>query len=183
MRISTALSMLAVALSVLVLAKPASAQGTQVDFSGGYQYFRFVGYYDDRLPAGWATSVAVGKERVKFVVDFSGSHGDPYTYTTHDMYGRHEVSVDAAQVNTFQGGVEFSGPRNRVVPFARLLTGAAIIKTSGTTTVWVFTPEAGLKIRATEHIGAQVAVGFPLMANADGSAGSVRFFAGIVIRK
>jgi hypothetical protein len=183
MRIRTTVGLLVGALSVLVLARPAAAQGVKVDFSGGYQYFRFVGYYSEKLPTGWGVSVAVGKDQVKFVADVGGNYGDPVKYQFFSVDHFVEYYDAGRQVHTFQGGVEFSGPPRRVVPFVRLLTGVAMITTYGNSFSWAVTPEAGAKIMATDRVGAQIAVSVPAMVHIDGSAAGFRFFAGIVIRK
>jgi hypothetical protein len=86
-------------------------------------------------------------------------------------------------MHTFQGGVEFSGKSARVVPFGRLLAGAVVFTEGGTDSAFVFTPEGGVKIMATDHVGIQASVGFPYFTNGDGSAKGFRFFTGIVIRK
>lgn len=156
------------ALAMFALATPAAAQGAKVDFSAGYQYFKFIDNGDASIPAGWGASFAVGKDWVKFVADTGGhylDHGDHF-----------------AKLHTFQGGVEFSGKSGRFVPFARVLTGMGLFTDLGNDIVWVFTPEAGVKIMANDRVGVQTSVGFPIMVN-DGSATGFRFFAGIVLRK
>jgi hypothetical protein len=166
--------------TVLVLATPAAAQA-RIDVAGGYQYLTFIGDYTAKLPAGWGVSLAAGKERVKFVVDVGGSYGER-TYTWHSPYFANGTFTETIkdELYTFQGGVEFSGPPMRVVPFVRLLAGAEVLNKSAG---FVFTPEAGMKIMITDHLGAQVTAGFPALANGDGSAGTFRFFAGVVYRK
>src|SRR5688572_9395913 len=168
MRVSTIVSGFVGGILMLGLAAPAAAQA-KVDFSGGYQYFRFLEDGGGDVPAGWATSVGVGKQWVKFVADVGGNyedHGDHY-----------------AKLHTFQGGVEFSGKDGRVVPFARVLTGLGLFTDLGSELVWVFTPEAGVKINANDRIGIQTSVGFPFFVNGDGHAKGFRYFVGIVIRK
>ena len=168
MRISTVVSVFAAGILMLGLAAPAAAQA-KVDFSGGYQYFTFLEEGANSIPAGWGASIGVGKEWIKFVGDVGGQyldHGDHF-----------------AKVHTFQGGVELSGKNGRVVPFARVLTGLALFTDLGNEAVWVFTPEAGVKFMANDHIGFQTSVGFPIFFDSDGSANGFRFFAGIVIRK
>ena len=166
MRIRTIVAAVVSAFSVLVLAAPAAAQGTKVDFSAGYQYFRFLEDGASNVPAGWGVSFAAGKPWVKFVGDVGGHY------------------LDGDQLHTFQGGVEFSGTAKHVVPFARLLTGVAVLTGfNDSNAVWVLTPEAGVKIMANDHVGVQTSVGFPYLRNGDGSANGFRYFAGIVIRK
>ena len=168
MRISTVVSGFIGGLLMIGLAAPAAAQ-MKVDFSGGYQYFRFLEEGATHVPGGWATSIGLGKERVKFVADVGGNyedHGDHY-----------------AKMHTFQGGVEVSGKDGRVVPYARVLTGLALLTDLGSDSVWVLTPEAGVKIMASKRIGVQTSVGFPFFFDGDDHAEGFRFFAGIVIRR
>lgn len=167
-RMSTAMGVLVGGFLMFGLAAPAAAQ-VKVDFSGGYQYIRFLEDGGVGVPTGWNTSVGIGKQRVKFVADVGGNYED---------HGDH-----FAKLHTFQGGVEFSGKDGRVVPFARVLTGMGLFADLGTDLAWVFTPEAGVKIMANDRIGVQTSVGFPVFVNEDGSGNGFRFFAGIVIRK
>jgi hypothetical protein len=165
MRFHTVVGMIVGAFAMLALATPAAAQGAKVDFSGGYQYFRFLEEGSVNVPQGWGASVGVGKEWIKFVADVGGHY------------------IEGEQLHTFQGGLELSGKNQRVVPFARVLSGVGLFTGYGSTnSVFVFTPEAGVKIMATNRVGAQVSVGFPVLVN-DGSANGFRFFAGIVYRK
>ena len=168
MRVSTIVSGFVGGILMLGLAAPAAAQ-VKVDFSGGYQYFRFLEEGAVGVPTGWGASFGVGKERVKFVADVGGNYED---------HGDH-----SAKVHTFQGGVEFSGKDGRVVPFGRVLMGLGLLTDLGSEYVWVVTPEAGVKIMANDRVGVQTSVGFPLFFNGDGHAEGFRFFAGIVIRK
>jgi len=165
---STIVSVFAGGVLLLGLAAPAAAQA-KVDFSGGYQYFRFLEDGGVSVPLGWAASVGVGKEKVKFVTDVAGNYED------HDTH--------FAKLHTFQGGVEFSGKDGRVVPFGRVLTGVGVFSDLGTDLAWVFTPEAGVKIMANNRVGVQTSVGFPIFVNGDGHAEGFRFFSGIVLRK
>ena len=168
MRIRTVVGVLVGAFAMLVMARPAAAQGAKLDFSAGYQYFRVLEDGGQDVPIGWGASFGVGKERVKFVADVGGSyldHGDHF-----------------AKLNMFQGGVELSGKDGRFVPFVRMLAGVALLSDLSTDMAWVFTPEAGVKIMANNRVGVQTSVGFPILVN-DGSANGFRFFAGIVIRK
>ena len=169
MRISTIVSGFIGGIVMLGLATPAAAQA-KVDFSGGYQYFRFLEEGDNvDIPMGWATSFGIGKEKIKFVADVGGNYED---------HGGH-----FAKIHTFQGGVEFSGKDGRVVPYGRVLTGMVLFTDLGSEAVWVFTPEAGVKIMANKLVGVQTSVGFPIFVNGDGHAKGFRFFAGIVLRK
>ena len=169
MRISTMVSAFAGGLLMFGLAAPAAAQ-VKVDFSGGYQYLRFFeGGESAGVPTGFGASVAVGKERVKFVADVGGNYED---------HGDH-----SAKVHTFQGGVEFSGKDGRVVPFGRVLAGLGVFSDLGSEYVGVVTPEAGVKIMANKRIGVQTSVGFPFFFNSDGHLKGLRYFAGVVIRK
>ena len=168
MRISTVVSAFVGGMLMLGLAAPAAAQA-KVDFSAGYQYFTFLEDGDDSIPAGWGASFGVGKEWVKFVGDVGGHYLD---------HGGH-----FAKLHTFQGGMELSGKHGRMVPFARVLTGLGLFTDLGNEAVWVFTPEAGVKIMANDHIGVQTSVGFPILFDSDASANGFRFFAGLVIRK
>ena len=142
MRISTIASVFVGGVLMFGLAAPAAAQGAKIDFSGGYQYFRFY-EEDENLPAGWAASVAVGKDQVKFVGDVSGNYLDDF------------------KMHTFQGGVEFSGKGTRVVPFGRLLSGIWVANEGRTDMGFVLTPEGGVKIMANDRVGIQASVGFP----------------------
>jgi hypothetical protein len=164
MRISTIASMFVGCALMLGLAAPAAAQGSKTDFSVGYQYFNFY-EEDESLPAGWAFSVGVGKDKVKFVGDVAGNY------------------LDGFALHTFQGGVEFSGKSARVVPFGRLLAGIAVATESGTNTAFVFTPEGGVKIMANDRVGIQASVGFPFFTNGEATDKGFRFFTGVVIRK
>lgn len=157
------------ALAMFALAAPAAAQGPKVDFAAGYQYFTFLEDGAANVPTGWGASVAVGKEWVKFVADAGGhylDHGDHF-----------------AKLHTFQGGVEVSGKGGTFVPFARVLTGLGLLSDLSNETVWVLTPEAGVKVMANKRVGVQASVGFPYLRNGDGSANGLRIFAGVVIRK
>ena len=166
MRIHTAVVVLVGALSVLVFTRPAAAQGAKVDFSAGYQYFRFLSEGSDNVPAGWGASFSAGKTWVKAVADVGGHY------------------IDHEQLHTFQGGVEFSGTGKRVVPFVRVLSGLGLFTGSGDSeAVFVFTPEAGVKLMFSDRVGAQVSAGFPIMWDTSDSANAFRLYAGIVIRK
>lgn len=155
---------------MLALATPAAAQGAKIDFSGGYQYFRFLeDGVDEGAPLGWGASVGIGKEWIKFIADVGGHYED---------HGDH-----FAKLHTFQGGAEFSGKNGRVVPFARVLAGMGLFSDLGSDGVWVFTPEAGVKFMANDRVGIQTSVGFPILMDEGESANGFRFFAGIVIRK
>ena len=164
MRISTIASVFVGGVLMLGLAAPAAAQGSKIDFSAGYQYFNFY-EEDESLPAGWAFSVGVGKEKVKFVGDVAGNY------------------LDGFALHTFQGGVEFSGKSKRVVPFGRLLAGIAVATEGGTDTAFVFTPEGGVKIMANDRVGIQASVGFPFFTNGEATDKGFRFFTGVVIRR
>jgi hypothetical protein len=94
-----------------VLVAPARAQRAKVDFSGGYQYFRFP-EESWNIPAGWGASFGVGKEWIKFVGDVGGHY------------------VEGVQLHTFQGGLEISDKNRRVVPFARALCGLGLFTVS-----------------------------------------------------
>jgi hypothetical protein len=168
MRIRTVVGALVGGFMVFAFAAPAAAQ-VKVDFAGGYQYFHFLESGGVSVPGGWAASMGVGKERVKFVADVGANYED---------HGSH-----FAKLHTFQGGVEFSGKDGRVVPFGRVLTGVGVFSDLGTDLAWVFTPEAGVKIMANDRVGVQTSVGFPIFVNGDGHAEGLRFFAGVVIRK
>ena len=164
MRISTIASVFVGGVLMLGLAAPAAAQASKTDFSAGYQYFRFY-EEDENLPTGWAFSVGVGKDQVKFVGDVAGNY------------------LDGFALHTFQGGIEFSGKSKRVVPFGRLLAGLAVATEDGTNTAFVFTPEGGVKIMANDRVGIQASVGFPFFTNGEATDKGFRFFTGIVIRK
>jgi len=166
MRIPTVVGVLVGAFAMCVLATPAAAQGAKVDFSAGYQYFRFLEDGATNVPTGWGVSVAAGKEWVKFVADAGGHY------------------MDGDAIHTFQGGVEFSGKGKRVVPFARLLAGVAVLSCCGQAdSAFVLTPEGGVKIMANDRVGFQTSVSFPYFDDGNGSANGFRYFAGIVIRK
>jgi hypothetical protein len=147
------------------LAAPAAAQGVRFDFSGGYQFFRFLEEGAVNVPAGWGASFAVGKEQIKFIGDVGGHYRS------------------GSRLHTFQGGIEFSGKDKRVIPFGRVLTGVSVFGGFGNDPIFVLTPEAGVKLMANNRVGAQVSVGFPLMFNEGEHAEGFRIFAGIVIRK
>ena len=164
MRISTIASGFAGGVLLFGLAAPAAAQGQKIDFSAGYQYFRFY-EEDENLPTGWAFSVGAGKEQVKFVGDVAGNYLDGYA------------------LHTFQGGVEVSGKSKRVVPFGRLLAGIAVASERGSNTAFAFTPEGGVKIMANDRVGIQASVGFPFFTNGEATDKGFRFFTGIVIRR
>ena len=166
MRLRSVIGGLVCGFAIFALAKPAAAQGTQVDFAGGYQFFRFLENGGANVPNGWGASIAAGREWVKVVGDVGGHY------------------KNGAAFHTFQGGVEFSGKSKRVAPFARLVTGVALFSGGGESdTAYVLTPEAGVKLLGNDHVGVQTSVGFPFMfANGDHAKG-FRFFAGIVLRK
>ena len=165
MRISTWVSVFVGGIVMLGLAAPAAAQA-KVDFSAGYQFLSFLEDGGNKVPIGWGASVGVGKEWVKFVGDVGGHY------------------EDGVQLHTFQGGVEFSGKNKRVVPYVRALSGLVLGSSGGDfDTVYIFTPEAGVRFMANDHIGFQTSVGFPILFDSDASANGFRFFAGIVIRK
>jgi hypothetical protein len=164
MRMTTLVGMLVGGLVMLGVAAPAAAQA-KVDFSGGYQYFRFLESGSQSAPAGWGTSVAAGKDWVKFVADVGGTY------------------KDTEMLHTFQGGVEFSSKATRVVPFVRVLSGIAIFS-DGFASDWAFvlTPQGGVKLMANDRFGVETSVGFPIFMR-DGHAEGFRYFAGFVIRK
>ena len=165
MRIRTIVGTLVGAIAMLAVAAPAAAQA-KVDFSAGYQFLSFLQEGGNKVPIGWGASVAVGKEWIKFVGDVGGHY------------------ENGVQLHTFQGGVEFSGKGKRVVPFVRALSGLVLGSSGGDfDTVYVFTPEGGVKFMANDNIGFQTSVGFPIFFDGDGSANGFRFYAGIVIRK
>lgn len=168
MRMRTVGACLCGAVLMVVSARPAEAQGAKIDFAGGYQYLTFLEDNAVGVPLGWGVSVGAGKEWIKFVADVGGHYED------HDSH--------FAKLHTFQGGAEFSGKNGRVVPFGRALTGVAVLSDLGSDAVWVFTPEAGVKIMATERVGFQASAGFPIFVD-DGSLTGFRLFAGFVIRK
>jgi hypothetical protein len=147
------------------LAAPAAAQA-KVDFAGGYQYLDFLETGESSVPAGWGASIAVGNGWIKAVGDIGGNH------------------KNGGSLYTYQGGVEFSGTGKRVVPFARVLTGLAqsYDGEGDTFSAFVFTPEAGVKFMANNHVGAHVSVGFPILMKDGDYQQSMRIFAGIVIR-
>src|SRR5678816_1682375 len=94
--------------ALIGLARPAGAQDKQVTFAGGFQYLQFIGYYEDKLPNGWGVSLSRGEGVARFVVDGGGHYGEGYDGRTRSIY-------------TVQGGVEFAGSHERVVPFGRLM--------------------------------------------------------------
>jgi hypothetical protein len=166
MRIRKIVGLFVVAFSVLVLARPAAAQGSKVDFAAGYQFFRVIDDGGANVPTGWGVSLGAGKDWVKFVADASGHYRD------------------GVQLHMFQAGVEFSGKNGPVVPFARVLSGFGQFSGSGDgTLVWVITPEAGVKIMANDRFGFQTSVGFPVMTDMEEVANGFRLFAGVVIRR
>src|SRR6185295_6228287 len=126
MRMRTSVGMLVGALAIVVLARPAAAQGTRIDLSGGYQYFSFIDDYTGQVPAGWEFSIAAGKERVKFVADFGGHYKQPTTYTVWFGDTPYQFTGSSEKLHTVKAGVEFSGRDRRVVPFGRLLTGVGL---------------------------------------------------------
>jgi hypothetical protein len=158
-------SALAGALLILVSARPALAQGARVDFAAGYQFLTFLNNGGSaNIPTGWGASFAVGKsDRIKFVGDVGGHYNN------------------GESLHTFQGGVEVAGRRARVVPFVRILAGLAAF--SGGDTVFVVTPEGGVKIMGTDRVGVQITAGFPFMTDWEDSARLFRLFAGVVISK
>lgn len=171
MRFRTVVGVLVGAYAMLVLAKPAAAQ-VKVDFSGGYQYFNLLAEGSgDSIPAGWGASIGVGNAWIKAVGDVAGHY------------------KNGGALHTFQGGVEFSGKGKRVVPFGRILTGVASFSYddgdgfSFFDSAYVLTPEFGVKIMANDRVGAQVSVGFPILMDQGETETTLRFFAGIVIRK
>lgn len=165
MRIRTVVGVLVGAYSMLVLATPAAAQ-VKVDFSGGYQFLRFLEHGGANLPSGWGASVAVGNAWIKAVGDVGGNY------------------KNGEELHTFQGGLELSGKSKRVVPFVRVLSGLGYFTASGDSlNAFVFTPEGGVKIMANDRVGVQLSVGFPMMRAQGTTESTMRFFAGVVIRK
>lgn len=163
MRIRPTVGVFAGALSLLVLATPAAAQGAKVDLAGGYQFFRFTGDLGENLPGGWGVSIAAGKDWLKAVGDVSGHYeGDQ-------------------QLHLIQGGLEFCATSARVLPFLRLLSGVALIGDSSS--AFLFTPEFGLKVMASGGIGVQASVGRPVFFAGGEASGGFRFFVGMVFRK
>lgn len=165
MQMRTVLSSFVAALAILVAAKPAAAQ-VKVDFAAGYHYFDFLEQGDSKIAAGWGSSVAFGNAWIKAVGDIGGHHRN------------------GASIYTYQGGVEFDGTHKRVVPFARVLAGLGQAYGGGEhLSMFVLTPEGGVKLMANDHVGAQVSVGFPIFMKDGDFQQSMRVFAGIVIRR
>jgi len=161
----TALGVLVGGFLLLVLAAPAAAQA-KVDFSAGYQYLNFLEEGSDSVPAGFGTSIAVGNAWIKAVGDVGGHY------------------KNGVSLYTFQGGAEFSTTGKRVIAFGRILAGAAVGFEDGDIgSIFVLTPEAGVKLMANDRVGVQVSVGFPIFMDSGAHQTGMRVFAGFVIRK
>jgi hypothetical protein len=142
--------------------QPAAAQGSSVQFAAGYQFLRFLDDGGENIPAGWGASVAGGSSVIKVVGDVGGHY------------------EDGEKLHTFQGGIEVAGSGTRTTPFVRGLVGGATF--SGGDTVFVFTPEAGVRFMGPGRVGAQVSAGFPIMRDEGETEKTFRLFAGIVVR-
>ena len=141
----------------LLSVQPASAQ-----FAAGYQFLRFIDDGGENIPQGWGASVAGGPGMIKLVGDVGGHY------------------EDGGKLHTFQGGLEIAGAGARATPFFRALAGGA--KFSEGDTVFVFTPEVGVRVMGAGRVGAQVSAGFPIMRDEGETAKAFRLFAGIVLR-
>lgn len=151
------------ALMVLAAAGPAAAQGPKVDFAAGYQFLSFLGE-DENVPTGWGISFAGGSSaRWKAVGDFGGHY------------------EDGAMFHAFQGGLEIAGNKARVIPFGRVLAGLGVFSGGGDSeSVFLFTPEAGVRFMGSGRVGAQVTVGFPILFDEGESLNTLRLFVGVV---
>ncbi len=154
MRLRTVIGVFVGGFLMFALAAPAAAQGAKIDFSGGYQYFRFLEDGGVSVPTDGPPPSPSAR---------SGSSSSP-------MWAANYEDGDALRkLHTFQGGVEFSGKGKRVVPFVRVLTGVGVFSGFGTShIVLVFTPESGVKIMANDQVGVQTSVGFPIFVDGDG---------------
>jgi len=173
MRTRTVVGLLVATFVMLVSSRPASAQGMKVDFGAGYQHLSHDTEGGYLWPLGWGASFGAGKDHIKFVADV-GAH-----YNGDDPF---HGGVNG-NLYTFQGGLEVSSRRKRVVPFARMLAGLAYFSQEGAFAALALTPEFGLKIMASDTIGVQLALGFPVLLAEDTQRGTVRLFAGVVYRK
>jgi hypothetical protein len=142
--------------------QPAAAQASNVQFAAGYQFLRFIDDGGENIPQGWGASVSGGPGMIKFVGDVGGHY------------------EDGDNLHTFQGGVELAGTGARATPFVRLLAGGA--KFSESDTLFVFTPEVGVRVMGAGRVGAQVAAGFPIMRDEGETAKTFRLFVGLVVR-
>ena len=149
---------------MLASASPAAAQAGRIDLAGGFQSFTD----SEGTRPGWEVSFAVGKEWIKAVADVGGHYYPSGT-------GEH--------LHMFQGGVELARRVNKVVPFVRVLSGAAVYRGFGESdTDFVLTLEGGVKIPVTDRLGVQLSVDIPYINDFYRLLG-YRIFAGVVIRK
>ena len=154
------------ALAILISAQPAAAQERKIEFAAGYQFLRILGDEGENLPKGWGASVAAPvNDMFKVVGDIGGNHKDGF------------------KLYTFQGGVEFAGKNPKVTPFARALAGLAMASEDDESeTAFVFTPEFGVKVHGTGRVGAQVALGFPIIRDEGETFKYMRLFFGVTVK-
>jgi hypothetical protein len=154
------------ALAILVSVQPAAAQEKKTEFALGYQFLRFLEDGGENIPAGWGASVAGAmNDMIKVVGDVGGHY------------------KDGGKLHTFQGGVEFAGKNPKVTPFGRVLAGVGVFSGDGDSdSVFVFTPEVGVKVMGSGRVGGQFAVGFPIMRDNGFTEKTFRLFLGVTIR-
>ena len=148
---------LVVALSLLALVAPASAQETPtLEVSAGYAFLRDLTSEID-LPAGWFVDVT---GNVTDLLGIVGSVRGNYRFDTdfQTVFGTSQYDVD---VHTFAAGPRFSFRANEnAVPFVQVLFGAARtgFSRSGTSlsqrsTDLFLQVGAGVNLRLTDSVG------------------------------
>lgn len=106
------------------VARPASAQTTKVEVSGGYQYLAAKASGDDdfeTFPAGWYADVAYKATPMFAVVGNVGGN-----YKTLEDEG--DVKF---KLHNFMGGVRVN-MASRISPFGQVLVGGVNLKATGT---------------------------------------------------
>lgn len=169
----------AAALAMTLAATPAPARAQEihappmpaVELSVGYSFMR--DFSDDRpedmnFPMGWYAAAAANLNRWFGVV---GEATGSYKRDVSINYGLTTFTQNA-RVHTFMAGPRFSSKQGRLVPYAQVLVGAALLRTRTmfqnsddlvttervviTDTRFAVQPGGGLSFLVTENLGVRV---------------------------
>jgi hypothetical protein len=179
-----------IALCLLVVAAPSSAQTPRADISAGYAVMRD----QDRretFPAGWVASVAGHvTDWVGVVSEVGASHRvcedcqrGPFTSATFRGTDR------KLRVFTFMAGPRFAARGlPRVTPFAQLLLGGSHISggvqfDGALTTGFTYQPGAGIDVNVNQTLGLRVQGDYRVIRTEGHSGKASRLLAGLVWRK